>query len=230
MESIEITKIKSSYIIKNIFNFIKDKNFKVKLFLYTKNKDLHNNLEIDFNDLKEKYLRKIGFYFNEYFHKTPKSFSKILLNEKYNNFFNKKNYTKEKIENIIYDIFKNKEIKDIDEEILIDIDSPLFKVISKIKIFEKQFSIFLDEYKLKDENIIEFFNDLNKSNINYSSIFFNLDDCNKINNLKELNIDFNKIKRFTINIEHIEFDKYLKKKYNKYFSILYFQLIILRII
>jgi len=37
--------------------------------------------------------------------------------------------------------------------------------------------------------------------INYESIFYKLDDINKINYLKEIYIDFNKIKRLTIENE-----------------------------
>ena len=52
-------------------------------------------------------------------------------------------------------------------------------------------------------NYIKTFNDLNKLNIKYSSIFY-LNNNNNINFLNEINIDFNKIKRITIKIKHME--------------------------
>ena len=41
-------------------------------------------------------------------------------------------------------------------------------------------------------------------NINYSSIFYNLKDINTIYYLKELNINFNKIKKLTIESDYDE--------------------------
>ena len=52
-------------------------------------------------------------------------------------------------------------------------------------------------------NYIKTFNDLNKLNIKYSSIFY-LNNNNNINFLNEINIDFNKIKRITIKIKQME--------------------------
>ena len=51
------------------------------------------------------------------------------------------------------------------------------------------------------------FDELNKSNIKYSSIFYSFYDKRKIDYLKELNIDFNKIKRMTL-IEEENINKY----------------------
>ena len=42
------------------------------------------------------------------------------------------------------------------------------------------------------------FDKLNNENINYASIFYKLEYPNKINYLKEMNINFNKIKRLTL--------------------------------
>jgi len=51
--------IKSSYIINHIFSYIKDNDFKEKLFLYSKK--FQKELGINLIGLKEKYLKKIGF-------------------------------------------------------------------------------------------------------------------------------------------------------------------------
>ena len=82
-----------------------------------------------------------------------------------------KKINKEKLESIVYEIVENKEGN---YEKLINIDSPLFNIISKTKNFEKIFTInidqiIIDEYKLKDD-YKNFFFDLNKKNVKYESI------------------------------------------------------------
>ena len=61
-----IYKIKSIYIIKNISKYLKD-NQKQKLFIYSKY--FQNQLNIEYIDAKEKYLKNIGFDINEYLYK-----------------------------------------------------------------------------------------------------------------------------------------------------------------
>ena len=60
-------------------------------------------------------------------------------------------------------------------------------------------------------------------NINYASIFYYLEDANKINYLKEINIDFNKIKRLTIeNEDEKEYkDNINEKQIKNFFEILF---------
>ena len=53
-------------------------------------------------------------------------------------------------------------------------------------------------------------------NISYISIFYNLKDTNKINYLKEININFNKIKTLTI---HNCDDNIIQKNINNFFNI-----------
>ena len=143
-----ITNIKSSYILKYILSYIEDKAFKYKLFLYSKK--MQKKYDIDYIKIKEKSLKKIGFYLDKYLHIEPELFKKDYLTNEYNKFLNRKKNNKEDIENVIYEIFQNKKIKDIDEENidkiknyekLINFDSPLFNIISKTKNFEKIFAI-----------------------------------------------------------------------------------------
>ena len=111
------------------------------------------------------------------------------------------------MENIIYDILNNKKINEEnnikkDSEILIDIESPLFKVISKTKIFENNYTIYIsqkiiDKYKLKDY-YKNYFENLNKLNIKYASIYYIFYDKKKIDYLKKININFNNIKRISM--------------------------------
>ena len=81
-------------------------------------------------------------------------------------------------------------------------DSPLFNIISKSKEFENNYTIFIsqkfiDRYKLKDDYEI-YFDNLNKLNIKYSSIYFVFEDKKKISYLKDFNIDFNKIRKINL--------------------------------
>ena len=147
-----ISYIKSSYILKDIFDYIQDKTFKHKLFLYSKK--IQKKYDINFVEINEKYLKKIGFDIDEYLYIEPELFKKDYLTNEYYKFLNTKNINKEQIESIIYNIFQNKKIKDIDEEDidkienyekLINIDSPLFNIISKTKNFEKIFTIHISQ-------------------------------------------------------------------------------------
>ena len=148
-----INKISSKYILNAIFNYIKDKNFKDILFLYSKK--FQNKLDIKLLRLKENYLKTINL--DDYLYIDPRffQFKTDYLTKKYNKFLIEKKINKEKFENIIYEIFENKEIKDIEEEDVrkldkkkkfINIESPLFKILSKTKNFGKIFTIrFLQE-------------------------------------------------------------------------------------
>ena len=116
------------------------------------------------------------------------------------------NFNKEEFENILYEILKRKETEDINEinkkeyyNQFIDIDSPLFELMSKTKNFEKYTIYIALGCKLKEDYII-LFNKLNKSNIKYSSIYYSFNDIEKLNYLKEFNLDFHKIKRIILEI------------------------------
>jgi len=187
-----INNINSKHILNYLFNYIEDKNFKEKLFLYSK--EWQNKLNIKLTRLKENYLKKIKFDLDKYLYIEPSLIKKDSLTKEYNKFLIENKLYKERFENMIFDIYENKEIKDIEEEgiynikdyeKLINIESPLFKILSKTKNFGKLFSIhisqrIIDEYKLKDE-YLKLFEKLNNLNINYESIFYNLEDINKIN-------------------------------------------------
>ena len=106
---------------------------------------------------------------------------------------------------MIYDIYQNKIIKDLDDEVVYEAEnnytkiivySPLFNLLSKTKNFENIFTIYKNPTKDSKDNYIKIFNELNKSNKNLSI-------CYKISNinqffLKELNV--NKIKNLTLDI------------------------------
>jgi len=227
-----INNIKSKHILHYILNYIEDKNFKYKLFLYSKKLQIKHDVELIV--LKENYLKKLKFDLDKYLYIEPNLFQKGILSKEYNNFLIEKKLDKIRLENILYEIFEKREIKDIDEEDvdkikdhekLINIESPLFMILSTTRNFGKIFTIYIsqkiiDEYKLKDE-YIKFFDKLNNLNINYASIFYNLEDINKISYLKEFNISFNKIKSITIENNYEDEDNIIEKKANNFFEILF---------
>ena len=58
-----INKIKSNYILNNILDYIKDTNFKLKLFIHSKLNQNKLNLKVIY---KEIFLEKIGFNLDKY--------------------------------------------------------------------------------------------------------------------------------------------------------------------
>ena len=137
-----IDKIKSVYIIKNIFNFIKNSSFQLKLFIYSKY--FQNKLNIKLIDYKEQYLKKLKFNLELYLYSKEQKNNVDLLKQKYNKFLSDNKLNKEIFEDILYEVLESKQIKDIDEEEVnninkdyekkININSPLFERISKTKI------------------------------------------------------------------------------------------------
>ena len=213
-----IKKIQSSYILKNIFNYIKDTNLKMKLFFYSKL--FQKILDIKLIDYKEKYIDSIGFDFRKYLHSEQGKNKADILIKKYDNFLLEKNLNKKEFEKIISEVIKNKEIKKKeDSEILIDMESPLFGIISKTKSFENNYTIYISQKNIDENKLKDFykkhFDNLNKSNIKYSSIYYEFDDKKKINYLKELNIDFNKIKSISMTPKDYEESEEEGKRENK---------------
>ena len=96
-----IINLNSKHILNYIFDYIKDKNFQFKLFLYSKK--LQIKFDINIIKLKEKYLKKLKFDLDKYLYIEPYLYKKDCLIKEYNNFLKKKKMDKE-IENVIYDI------------------------------------------------------------------------------------------------------------------------------
>ena len=79
-----INNIKSKHILNYIFDYIKDENFKDKLFLYSKK--LQKKFDIKLIGLKGNYLKKIKFDIDKYLYIEPNLFKKDILTKKYNEF------------------------------------------------------------------------------------------------------------------------------------------------
>ena len=111
-----------------------------------------------------------------------------------------KDYKKKYSEQLYYENLK--------DEPYIDSSSSLFeKVLSNNIIYILQDNLEKDKFKDKYDKI------LNKPNLDYSSIYYMFNNINFndnfLDNLKELNIDFNKIKAMSLNA-----DKYTKNNVN----------------
>ena len=230
-----INKLSSLYIAQNIFSYIKDKNFQLKLFLYSKY--YQQKLNISLSYYYERFINKIGFNLNDYlyleYEELEKNFSfyyqyekekdknkeenkekgeQYLLNKKYNDFLSDNNLNKEKFTQMIYEIINNKKIKDINDEYFsekynetfISIYSPFFGILSKTKFFENKCTIYIDRKNLyyffdsSTDYYIQFFDKCNKSNVNYSSVYFIFKENDNINCLSEFKINFNKIKKLAL--------------------------------
>ena len=120
--------------------------------------------------------------------------------KEYNNFIEINKFNKEKLGKILSEIFEDIiETKETKKENYINIESPLFGIISKIKDFGTYYIIYIsqkkiDEYLLKEDYKI-LFNKLNNSNLKYSSIYYVFNEKEKLDYLKELNINYKNINK-----------------------------------
>ena len=208
-----LEKIGSIYILTQIFDYIQDDNLKLKLFVHSKS--LQKKFGIKLIDYKKEFYKKIKFNLKRYlsFNNKENDKDKEYLNNNLQRFLNKINMNKNNFENLLSDIYSNKKVEELEEEVepgsldihhgyLINVFSPLFDVISKTEIFEKKYCIpiyeeFIEKNKLNND-YKSIFEKLNKSNIKYTSILLRFNDNNKINYLTEFNIDFNRIKKLSL--------------------------------
>ena len=209
-------KIKSRYIAADIFLYVKDGNFFLKLIKYCKKLQTSFNLGIEVYKKKgfelvnypkyEKFLlyEKEYKYFNENYLKNKfnediKKYGKIIKNTISNEFseifFTNKYYNNKAKEQI------NKKI--LDKQFIIDIYSPFYEILSRNPIFQNLFVIRIPMPLIKNKKLIkdyiEAFKILNERNFDYSAICLEFDA--KIDQylscIQKCNIDFKKIKKLT---------------------------------
>ena len=226
-----LEKISSKYILDTIINYIDNKN-KIILKLFIHSKKFQQMLDIKLLDYQEKAFLNLRINFFKYLiiNSYDKDYDINILNNnlekdllKHKNLFNKTiieaiiiNFFKKR-----YDLIKNNEEynknnKDINNKFKINIISPFFKALSKENFFEKLFTIDINAREFeKFENLkneyISIFDNLNNSNINYSSLSIDFGGSSDNNYLTEINIDFNKIKKLSIYNNYTDF-------YEKIFS------------
>lgn len=227
--------ISSKDIFDNIFGFIKDQNFKLKLV--SKSKKCQKKLGLQLADYEQAYLDKIGINLNDYLFCEEnifvRSFNKDILKQNLEKDLSKNNIGMNTIEKNIVDIYKEKyenECKkvqgndQINSEVQIEIYSPFFEILSKTDFFENFFTIsmsmyIIDKFGLKDDYISAFYN-LNSWKSKYSSLKIYYEDSYDVLYLKEFNINFKQIKKlnFIPNSYHITGDyKYFLNNFFSYF-------------
>lgn len=237
-----LEKVFSKSLLNNIFDYIRDPNYKHKLF--SNSKLLQKKADLRMADYEERYIEKLGINLNEYLfsenNKFVRKFNKDILNSNLQNDLSKNKLEKSAIEKIMVDIYnqryedKYKNNSDggdksgnklIETEEPIEIYSPFFDTLSKMDFFEYLFTInistyIIDKFDLK-EDYISTFEKLNQSKSKYNSLTIYYEDSYDILYLKDFKINFNQIKRiiFIPNSYHVTGDyKYFLNTFFSFFS------------
>ena len=126
--------------------------------------------------------------------------------QKYNsNFEAFQNYVINYISNYMKKNKINDENKVSIDDLFIDIFSPFIDTFSQNKLYQKLFTIPVVISFIKEHNLMElysnFFEKLNKSQFIYNAFYFFFDDVKEIYEIKDLGINFNKIKRLAFKIK-----------------------------
>ena len=198
--------IKSKYIFQNIFDYIKDFNYKYKLFRYSK--FYQNYFELKLEEFKEIYIIQLGLDIEKYnlLNVNPITFDKedfIKTLEKYNLTLNdiqtfiinhlkrSINYHKEKRNDFKYSQYNYYNIP-------INIYSPFLETISTSDYFEEIFTIQIPTKEIDDHDLkkdyISTFKKLKNNNSNFSSLLIKINYDKDMSYFHEFNIDYGKIK------------------------------------
>ena len=214
-----LNKIGSKYLIDIIFNYIKDDNFKYKLFMYSKK--FRKLLDLSSNDYQVKSISKTGIKLSNYLsgyqdrnYGPHTYFNSIIKNNgnEYYRFFERETLKKDfllhleklKIKYIknylVYYFKKYKENKKDDSNLYIDIFCPFFDFLSNQEYFGELFTIpivmpFIKKNLMENE-YISVFDKLNKSQ-KYLSILFKYSEEKDIDFFKKC-INLNKVRKLII--------------------------------
>ena len=233
----EILKIASKFALRNIFEYIKDDNFKLKLVVHSK--ELQKKLDITLFDYIVKYFINNDFEIKNYCSIDDDNdirFPKILKN-KLNKFLLKYHLNISDLQSYLIEYFKkySKELKDNyknENKIKVDIFSPILNILLNIDIFEDIFIISVNINRMiLNKNLINdyinFFDSLNKKNKNYSLLIKYFSNSYHFDFINTFKIDDNKIKYLVIKsdyhdkIENIGFFPYLFHSKNIENSVIY---------
>ena len=193
-----LEKIKSKYVIDNIFTYISKETFKLELFVYSKK--YQEKLNLLLGDYQYNYIINQDIFLYKYFlifsfdySKIKKSFIKDLYNT----------IEPECISKFIQNFPENSKYQEQYGYKLkrIDIYSPLFEAFSKTGLLEK-FRIDIDIDNIKKLKLNKqcklIFDNLNNSNIIYNSIQISTEHYKYIDYIKQFNINFSLIKKLDI--------------------------------
>ena len=206
-----LEEIQSKYISKNIFDYVKDSNYLLKLVKYSKR--LQDAFQLKIEDYKKKSYEIVNYskFENYLYVKRSSKFKKNYLKNKFEMDLTQHDKDiKNTISNEFSEIYftnkykyyqSNEQIKKniLDKQFYIDIQSPFYESLSKNPIFPNFFIIRISLPLIKENNLmndyIKEFEQLNTNN-NYSSLCFQFDSLTKeYNDIQQYNIDFGKIKK-----------------------------------
>ena len=198
MEETLFEKLKTKYIVKNIFKYFKDKNFKYKLIKYSKK--TQKFLGIDVKDYKRKIKKNdIKLYISENFN------NKFFLDFNQNSIdglmsrygIEDGEKLKKYLLKAIIQFINNKIDNDDDygknfyfDEIPIYIHNIFFNDLIEEKFFNKLFTIIIPT-NIPEKHLLL----LKEKNIKYSSIRIVYEEIKRLNYFDELNINFEQIKK-----------------------------------
>jgi len=216
--------IKSKYIFDKINDYLEDKILMLKLIKHSKK--LQNKLNYEMIVYQYCYFLKIEMYPDNYFysHKKYGDNLKLGLEEDLkNNKIDAKDY-----ENFILNYWKilelEKNIMKLGCGYFIVIDSPFINIVSKTKHFDKYMLMIRITDDNLNNNLMNFFNNLNQMNLIYPEISIEF-SSNNTNNLKLYNINFDKIKVLKIiNNTPCDIFKDIFSFFNIYNNIIYMEL------
>ena len=195
-KSLILEKIDSKYIYQILFSYLKDENFKLNLFKYSKS--FQKKLGIQLSDYQKEYLSNQDINLKSYF-SFKNDFNNIenknILTKNLNDDLQKFKVDFNLLEEYAINSYKNKKDED---RIKIDIYSPFYE--SLIKKYNKNYEIVIpvntiEKFGLKNDYItsIEKLNKL-ELNMNRICINFQFQNPNDINYLSDLKINFKLIK------------------------------------
>jgi len=201
-----LNELSSKYLIEIIISYIKDDNCIYKLLKY--NKSLQKKFNIILTDYKERYYNK-NIKWEEWINIKKEEYQKI------------KTYYKEKDFN--YFIFKYylnlKKVEVYKSNIYILLTSPFLNTLSNLENFGE---IFIFNINLNDKRKNYIINEINKLNINSLSMKFCYNDLDELCNMKELDINFSKIKKLKFNILDKDNPPYIStEKYSTFFKYIF---------
>ena len=211
-------KLKSKYVIKNIFKYIKDKNYKYKLVKYSKKSQKFLETDYKRRIIKNNIKLYVSENFNNKFFLEFKGNSIDELMSRYR--IEDREKLKKYLSKAIIQFINNK-IKDDEDygknfyisEIPIYIDNIFFNDLIEEKFFSELFTIIVVPANIPKAHLLL----LKEKNVKYSSIRIIYNDVYRLNYFDELNINFEQIKKLGFYGKNLSVSNY-RKFFEKFFS------------
>ena len=194
--------LKSKYIYSTIFNFIKDKYFKFKLFKHSKL--FQKLLDIKLSDYEKINLILSNIYFPKYFYDeeylTENFTNAMRKNLNYDLLFN--GFTKSTLQNYIRHYYINFTPSDRQ---LITLESPFYDFVSKEYFFEDNFTLLISTNNIEDSKDEEKYKSkISKLKIKNLFLKFYFEDKDDVDFFTQLELDTNIIR--SLNIKYYSTD------------------------